>query len=93
MARTSFPSVGSEADPPCPTNAAHSARRKRQWRDHSGVCRAAALFLHRLEVERDGALANLAPEPEPVLARRAEVDAGVDPGVRALPRRLREAGE
>ena len=47
----------------------------------------------RLEVERERPLGDLAPQDEAVLARRAEVDASVDPGVRALPRRLRDARE
>src|SRR5713226_8916687 len=40
-----------------------------------------------LEVERRRPLSDLPPQDEPVLTGTAEVDAGIDPGVGALPRR------
>jgi len=47
----------------------------------------------RLEVELRHPLTELAPESESILAGAAEMDAGIDPGVSALPRRLRKARE
>src|SRR6266700_53917 len=47
----------------------------------------------RLQIERDGPLADLTSRGESVLARAAEVDARVDSGIRAFPRRLGEARE
>src|SRR6266849_6427666 len=46
-----------------------------------------------LEVERRRPLSDLPPQDEPVLTGTAEMDAGIDPGVGALPRRLRETRE
>src|SRR4030095_14303003 len=46
-----------------------------------------------LQVQRHRSLADLASEHEPVLAGAAEMDAGIDARVGALPSRLREARE
>src|SRR6185503_17077883 len=52
-----------------------------------------ALLPHGLEVQRRRSLTDLAPESQPILAGATEMDPGIDPGVGALARRLREARE
>src|SRR5712691_5937773 len=54
---------------------------------------ARCLLLHGLEVQRDSPLSHLPPEHESVLAGTAEVNARIDAGIGALPRRLGEARE
>src|SRR6266568_4113388 len=54
---------------------------------------ARCLLLHGLEVQRDSPLSHLPPEHESVLAGAAEVNARIDAGIGALPRRLGEARE
>src|SRR6185295_4288628 len=67
-------------------------RTPRASREASGGLVPASL-LHGLEIERGGPLSDLAAQDEPVLTGAPEVDAGIDSGVGALPRRVGEARE